>query len=44
MDHTTKLATVLVLALGTIGTMATSAFAAPIREGIDVADQAVHEL
>ena len=42
MNHTTKLATVLVLALGTIGTMATTAFAQPIREDIDLVDEAVH--
>jgi len=42
MDYVTKLATVVVLALGTIGTMAASAVAAPIREEIDIADEAVH--
>ena len=42
MDRNTKFATILVLALGTIGTTATAAFAQTQSEQIDTVDEIVH--
>ncbi len=39
----TKLATVLIVALGTAGTAATTAFAQTFNPGVETADELVHE-